>query len=152
MTNPRSRTIAGRPEDVRDLADKVLEITGERIRLQGIDAPESRQTCVAGGEVWRCGQKAALALADFIGRSPVRCEEQGVDRYGRVIAACYVRGEDIERWMVLNGWALAYRRYSIDYVVEERTAQVARAGIGVVSFHTAVGVAPGRAVTGRHGA
>ncbi len=106
-----------------------IEIRGERIRFHGIDAPESRQTCVARGQVWRCGQKAAFALADFIGQSPVRCEKQGTDRYGRTIAACHVRGDDVERWMVLNGWALAYRRYSRDYVAQERAARAARAGI-----------------------
>jgi endonuclease YncB( thermonuclease family) len=57
-----------------------IDIHGQRIRLHGIDAPESRQTCVADGEVWRCGQQAALALFDFIGRSPVACQEQGEDR------------------------------------------------------------------------
>ena len=87
-----------------------------------------RKERLSGGR-WRCGQKAALALADFIGRSPVRCKEHGVDRYGRVIAACYVRDEDVERWMVTNGWALAYRRYSDDYVDEEAIAQDAHAGI-----------------------
>ena len=100
-----------------------IEIHGQRIRFHGIDAPESRQTCVASSEVWRCGQKAALALSDFIGPSPVTCEKQGTDRYGRTIATCYVRGEDIEAWMVLNGWALAYRQYSLDYVGEEAAAQ-----------------------------
>lgn len=61
--------------------DDTLEVHGQRIRLHGIDAPEARQTCVAGGEVWRCGQQAALALADFMGRSPVRCRERNVDRF-----------------------------------------------------------------------
>ena len=84
-----------------------IEIQGKRKPLHGIDAPERRQTCVASGEVWHCGPQAALALADFIGRSPVRSEQQGTDRYGRVIATCYVQGNEIERWMVLNGWALA---------------------------------------------
>ena len=106
-----------------------LEIAGERIRLHGIDAPESRQTCIASGERWSCGQKAEFALTDFIGDWPVRCEGQGTDRYGRTIATCYVRGEDIEAWMVVNGWALAYRRYSDDYVDEEAIAQDAQAGI-----------------------
>jgi endonuclease YncB( thermonuclease family) len=61
-----------------------IEINGQRIRFHGIDAPESKQTCVAGGEVWHCGQQASLALSDFIGPSPVACEERGADRYGRV--------------------------------------------------------------------
>ena len=106
-----------------------IDIHGQRIRLHGIDAPESRQTCIAGGEVWRCGQQASLALSDFIRRSPVVCQEQGKDRYGRIIGACSVRGDDVEAWMVLNGWALAYRKYSMDYVGQEQAAQGARRGI-----------------------
>ena len=73
-----------------------IEVHGQRIRFHGIDAPESRQTCIEGNRVWRCGQQAALALADFIGGAPVVCQEQGVDRYGRIIGVCSVRGEDIE--------------------------------------------------------
>lgn len=48
-----------------------LELHGQRIRLHGIDAPESRQTCRRNDETWRCGQQAALALADHIARRPV---------------------------------------------------------------------------------
>ena len=62
----------------------------------------------------------------MIGGLPVRCEAQGTDRYGRTIATCSVQGEDIEAWMVLNGWALAYRRYSLDYVSEEEGTKSSR--------------------------
>jgi endonuclease YncB( thermonuclease family) len=71
-----------------------IEIHGERIRLHGIDAPESGQNCVVGHEVWLCGQEAAHALDNFIGSSPVICQEQDVDRYGRIVAACSVRGTE----------------------------------------------------------
>jgi endonuclease YncB( thermonuclease family) len=61
-----------------------LEIHGVRIRTLDIDAPESRQTCTANdGAAWRCGQKAALALADWIGVRTVSCATDGKDRYGR---------------------------------------------------------------------
>ena len=73
-----------------------IDVAGERIRFHGIDAPESGQTCIADGIIWPCGEKATTALTDFIGGSPVRCEGQGTDRYGRTIAACTVRGKDIE--------------------------------------------------------
>ena len=106
-----------------------LDIAGERIRLHGIDAPESRQTCLVGFVAWMCGQKATEALETFIGSSPVTCQERSVDQYGRTIATCTVRGRDIEAWMVLNGWALAYRRYSLDYVDQERRAQIADLGM-----------------------
>ncbi len=67
-----------------------LEIAGERIRFHGIDAPESRQTCVEDGVTWPCGQRATAALAAFIGGMPDRCEEQGTNRYSRTIVACTV--------------------------------------------------------------
>ncbi|WP_281019928.1 thermonuclease family protein [Minwuia sp. IMCC3060] len=104
-------------------------IRSERIRLHGIDAPESAQTCEAGGKVWRCGQQASLALADKIGRLPVRCETFQRDRYGRAIAICRQGQTDLNRWMVRNGWALAYRRYSTDYVAAENEAK--NAGLGI---------------------
>jgi len=78
-----------------------LEIRGERIRLFGIDAPESGQTCLdAKGRSYRCGQKAALVLDARIGEGVVTCERKGMDRYGRVVALCRVFGEDLGAWMV----------------------------------------------------
>ena len=62
-----------------------VEIRGQRIRLHGIDAPESRQTCEADGKTWRCGQHTALALADKIGTANVTCDDLGTDRYDRTI-------------------------------------------------------------------
>ena len=58
-----------------------VEIHGQRIRLHGIDAPESRQLCTTPqGEEWRCGQRAALALADRIDGATLRCEPRTTDR------------------------------------------------------------------------
>ncbi len=106
-----------------------IEVAGQRIRLHGIDAPESRQMCLAEGVRWRCGQRAALRLAGKIGHSTVTCKGRDTDRYGRTVAICYVRGEDLNHWMVINGWALAYQRYSKKYVGEERAAQASRLGV-----------------------
>ena len=67
-----------------------IEIHGQRIRLFGIDAPESRQLCVRPtGERWRCGQQASFALADQIGRATVSCQPRDRDRYGRIVAVCF---------------------------------------------------------------
>lgn len=67
-----------------------IELHGKRIRLHGVDAPESRQECVRpSGQKWRCGQQAALALADKIGRATVRCEKRDQDRYRRIVAVCF---------------------------------------------------------------
>lgn len=114
-----------------------LEIHGQRIRLHGIDAPESAQTCrTANGKAWRCGQQAALALSDRIGRRPVTCREKDKDRYGRIVAVCSAGGEDLNGWLVSQGWALAYRQYATDYVGQEASAQAARAGIWQGEFVT----------------
>jgi endonuclease YncB( thermonuclease family) len=92
-----------------------IEIHGQRIRFHGIDAPESRQECTrSDSTTWRCGQQAALALSDRIGRSIVRCDPRDRDRYGRIVAICFKGAEDLNRWMVASGWAVAYRKYSLE--------------------------------------
>ena len=107
-----------------------IEIHGIRIRLHGIDAPESRQLCTRPtGERWRCGQQASLALSDQIGRSTVSCDPRDTDRYGRTVAVCRTRGVDLNGWLVTQGWAVAYRRYSLDYVRAEDQARAASRGV-----------------------
>ena len=112
-----------------------IEIHGQRIRLHGIDAPESSQTCLdAAGRNWRCGQRAALALQDLIGRRTVTCDERDVDRYGRIVGRCLVGEVDINEWLVAQGLALAYRRYSLDYVAAEDEARAAGRGMWAGTF------------------
>jgi endonuclease YncB( thermonuclease family) len=111
-----------------------IEIHGTRIRFSGIDAPESSQTCEADGLSYRCGQKAAIALSDFIGSHTVICNKTGTDRWRRVIAKCFSEGTDISGWMVANGWAIAYRKYSMDYVADEERARDQRIGIWAGKF------------------
>ena len=106
-----------------------IEVGGKRIRLHGIDAPESEQLCRAGGTSWRCGRHAGRALADHVDGRLVVCEERDRDRYGRIVALCRVDGEDLGAWLVSRGWALAYRRYSAEYVKEEASAEAARRGL-----------------------
>src|SRR5688572_22906495 len=78
-----------------------LEIHGQRIRLYGIDAPESSQNCKReSGKLWRCGQRAALNLADYIGAGPIGCEPKSKDRYGRIVAVCHKGKQDLNGWMV----------------------------------------------------
>lgn len=112
-----------------------LEVRGKRIRLHGIDAPESAQLCQdASGKEWRCGQQAANALSERIARRPVTCEVKDTDRYGRSVAACSAGGENLNAWMAANGWAMAYRQYSKDYVDAEAAARASRAGIWAGTF------------------
>ncbi|HXV23260.1 MAG TPA: thermonuclease family protein [Alphaproteobacteria bacterium] len=111
-----------------------LDIHGRRIRLHGIDAPESKQLCTLNGAKYRCGQMAALALSDFVGRGTVSCAQRDTDRYGRAVATCSVAGQDIGAWLVSHGHALAYRKYSRAYVQAEESAAAARVGIWAGEF------------------
>lgn len=117
------------------IEDDTIEIHGARIRLYGIDAPESRQECTRpDGTSWRCGQQAALALSDHIGRTGVRCQPHDRDCYGRIVAICFKGDVDLNRWMVANGWTVAFRRYSLDYVADEDSAHRARLGLWAGTF------------------
>ena len=111
-----------------------IEIHGRRIRLEGIDAPESKQTCIRDGVAERCGQRAALHLTDRIGRLVVSCEPTGTDRYGRTLAICSEGGEDLNGMMVRDGMAVAYRAFSSRYVDEEAAARGAGRGIWATDF------------------
>ena len=119
--------ITGRP---RVIDGDTIEIQHQRIRLFGIDAPEGRQRCTANGKPWRCGQQSTFALAEFIGKAWVRCHEKDRDRYQRIVAVCYLGNKNINAWMVRNGWAVDYRRYSKGtYRAEQLHAEQNRLGI-----------------------
>ena len=112
-----------------------LGIRDQKIRLHGIDAPESSQRCTRpSGEGWRCGQKAALALSEKIGQRNVRCDGKKRDRWGRLIAVCYLGSQDLNAWLVRRGWAVAYRKYSKDYVPQEARARQAKIGVWSGTF------------------
>ena len=107
-----------------------LQMHGKRIRLHGIDAPESGQTCRSqSGKTYRCGQLAAKQMAKYTKRKTIRCNVRDTDRYGRLVAVCFADGQDINKQIVIDGFALAYRRYSHDYIDAERNAKREKAGM-----------------------
>ena len=123
---PDSEDVAGRAVVIDG---DTIDVDGSRIRLYGIDAPESQQTCRAEGRRWACGEQATHALTDRIGSQTVQCEERDRDSYGRIVAVCQLAGQDLNAWLVAQGWALAYRRFSEAYVTEEAAAEAAGLGI-----------------------
>jgi endonuclease YncB( thermonuclease family) len=106
-----------------------LALNGEHVRLHGIDAPERTQTCSVHGQPWACGRGAQQYLAAATGGRTVVCQGSKRDRYGRLIAVCSVDGRNLNADLVRQGWAIAYRRYALDYVGEEAEAQQARRGL-----------------------
>ena len=112
--------ISGTP---RVVDGDTIVIGEERVRLQGIDAPEQRQSCLENDLEWACGVAATAALKNMIADRVVDCKGSERDRYGRLIGVCFAAGQNLNEDMVRDGWARAYRRYSIDYLRAEGDAQ-----------------------------
>ena len=101
-----------------------LTVAKQRIRLWGIDAPESAQQCTGkDGRTWPCGRRSAAALDGYLLEKTVRCQPKDTDRYGRVVAECFVQGASVNRWMVRSGWAVAYRQYATAFIADEADAR-----------------------------
>lgn len=106
-----------------------LQLNGTRIRLWGVDAPELHQTCLQDSQSWPCGQAAKAALTQLLAGQSVSCRAVNTDRYGRTVAECFVGKVNLNGWLVANGWALAYRRYSEKFVPAETQAKIAGLGL-----------------------
>ncbi len=102
-----------------------LRVAGREVRMQGIDAPEGRQTCTRQGQEWDCGKEARRLLQRLIGRKSVFCEGLDVDKHDRLLALCRAGDTALNREMVAQGFAVAYGRYKD----EERAAKAARKGL-----------------------
>lgn len=101
-----------------------IRIGSERIRLEGIDAPESLQLCQrANNSMWRCGADSTNALRSRIGGRSIRCEISSKDRYNRSLGICWLGETDLNQWMVASGWAAAYEKYSTRYKNDEHVAR-----------------------------
>ena len=113
-----------------------LEIHSTRIRLWGIDAPEHNQLCRGDDSLpYRCGAKAANDLYDFIANRLVTCSQVDSDRYGRAVAVCSVGEVGLAEWLVHNGLALDWPRYSRgEYDPAQGKAKRAERGIWSGSF------------------
>jgi endonuclease YncB( thermonuclease family) len=110
-------------------------IGASKIRLEGIDAPETDQICLdPAGKAWNCGISSRDELTKRTSGQVWTCHVSGKDRYQRDLARCDVNGEDIQRWMVRNGWALSFVRYSHAYDADEADAKAAKAGLWAGAF------------------
>ena len=115
---------------VRVVDGDTLDVGGTRIRLHGIDAPERDQPCTTlSGQNWSCGDWVTQQVRDRYEGRLARCEPLDTDRYGRVVARCFVAEADIGQVLVREGFAYAYRKYSYDYDLDEKAAYVADRGI-----------------------
>lgn len=112
-----------------------LRLQGKKIRLFGIDAPESRQRCTnSQAQSYRCGDVSRDALRAMTQGQRIRCIRRDVDRYGRWVSDCFAGKTHLNHQMVLQGHAMAYRRFSTQQVDAETQAKAARRGLWQGSF------------------
>ncbi|MER5172296.1 thermonuclease family protein [Thioclava kandeliae] len=128
-----AETVSGK---ARVVDGDTLEINHRKIRISGIDAPESSQNCTrADGRGWACGREAT-GLMRKLAAGKVACTGGSSDRYGRLIAVCKAKGQDIGAQMVVQGYAMAYQTYSKAYVSQEKSAMIAKRGLWAGTFQT----------------
>ena len=106
-----------------------IHIHKNKIRLHAIDAPETNQTCNKNNKVWNCGIESTKFLKKLIGKNNIECITTGKDQYNRLIGVCFKNNLNLNSEMVINGWAIAYRYYSKDYIKEEEEAKQQKIGI-----------------------
>lgn len=125
--------------DVRVVDGDTLEIASTTYRINGIDAPEYGQKCRSrSGGTWACGKNGTSALVRLVSGKEVRCDRMAEDGFGRTVATCFATcfadGQDIGAFMVEQGWAWAFVKYSDVYVTEEAVAR--DAGLGIWQANT----------------
>ena len=124
-----AQEIAGRPQ-VIDAG--VLDFSGRRVRLHGIDAPELTQTCRTAGRSWTCGRDARWAAINRIHPHWVSCDARGHGPEGTELAVCYLAGfgqYELNVWLVAQGWALAAPGAPQAYAAAQAAAEANRKGL-----------------------
>ena len=120
-----------------------IKINKKRIRLMGIDAPEKKQMCkktwltisfISFEKDYPCGQISTNKLKRKINNKSVICKYTDKDRYQRYIAECFIDKTNINAWMVRNGHAVAYKKYSKKFVAQENIAKKEKSGLWSGTF------------------
>ena len=120
-----------------------IQISEKKIRLLGIDAPEKKQQCrkawltisfLTFNKEYLCGEISTKKLKKKIDNKSIICKWTEKDRYNRFIAECYKGKININAWLVQNGYAVAYRKYSTKFIGQENIARKEQLGLWAGSF------------------
>jgi endonuclease YncB( thermonuclease family) len=107
-----------------------LVLAGQKLRLEGIDAPEYNQVCRSSSKDYFCGKQARQFLSNLISQRAVQCNGWQRDKYARLLVRCHIASQTLNREMVVAGWAVSYG----DYFAEEAAAREAKRGIWQGAF------------------
>ena len=111
-----------------------IVLNGEKIRFEGIDTPELKQTCLKDNEEVKCGMLAKTLLIKKIGNNMPTCIGKKKDFYKRTLAECFVNGESLSKFLVRKGYAFAYRKYSKKFIKDEDFAKINKLGMWSMTF------------------
>ena len=111
-----------------------IKIGNEKIRFSGIDAPELNQYCFKDEKKILCGVLAKKALVKKIGNKVPKCVIEGKDIYKRILAECFVNEKSLSKFLVRNGYAFAYRKYSKKFIQDEEFARKNKLGLWSMKF------------------
>ena len=122
---------------------KIQVIDGDTIhigklkyRFFGIDAPEIKQICEKDNTKIQCGVIAKSVLKNKIADKIPECIVKDKDRYQRLVAECFIGKESLSRFMVREGYAVAYSQYSKNFIEDEKYAKQNKLGIWSMNFQT----------------
>jgi endonuclease YncB( thermonuclease family) len=119
---------------VKVIDGDTIHIGKLKYRFSGIDTPEMKQVCKKEDKTILCGVLARDALIKKINNQPVECKMETIDRYKRIVAECFVNNESLSQYLVRNGYAFAYRRYSTKFVEDEEYAKTNQLGLWSMQF------------------
>ena len=106
-----------------------------KYRFSGIDAPEKKQICELENKKFLCGVFATKALKEKVLNKKITCIDESIDRYKRIIGECYINNnESLSSFMVRNGYAFAYRKYSKKFIKDEEFAKKNNLGLWKMKF------------------
>ena len=120
--------------EIKIIDGDTIHLNNEKIRFIGIDTPELKQTCKKNSEIIYCGIEARQLLIDKIGKDKVICVREGKDRYKRTLAECFVNDLSLSRYLVREGYAFAYRKYSKKFINDEDFAKKNNMGMWSMNF------------------
>ena len=119
---------------VKVIDGDTIYLNKEKIRFSGIDTPEIKQICNRDDEVIECGIQAKKLLINKISNNKVKCVKEGVDRYKRILAECFVNNQSLSKYLVREGYAFAYRKYSLKFIEDENYAKKNKNGMWGMTF------------------